>query len=96
MKHTIKQIVHYRVSQFTGKEEYVLFASDLSKVGAGYTKVCETEVTFETPDDFNPIAAQVETLTAAEAKLREEFNSRIEQIKEQISKLTCITYEVPA
>ena len=92
MKHTVKQIVHYRVSPFTGNEEYILFASDLTKSGMGYVKVCETEVTFKTPDDFNPIAAQVEALKTEESKLREEFNERIDQIKEQISKLTCLEY----
>ena len=92
MKHTTNQIVHFRVSPYTGEEEYILFGSDLSKSGMDYVKVCEVEVTFETPDDFNPIAAQVEALKAQELKLCEEFRKRTKEIHDQISKLTCLEF----
>lgn len=92
MKHTSNQIVHFRVSPYTGKEEYMLFGSDLSNSGMDYVKVCEVDVTFETPDDFNPIAAQVEALKAQELKLCEEFRKRTKEIHDQISKLTCLEF----
>ena len=72
----------------------MLFGSDLSNSGMDYVKVCEVEVTFETPDDFNPIAAQVEVLKAQELKLCDEFLKRTKEIHEQISKLQAICYEV--
>ena len=92
MKHTVKHIIHFRVSPYTGKEEYILFASDLSNSGMDYVKVCETEVEFETPDDFNPILAQVDALKAQELKLCEEFRKRTKEIHDQISKLTCLEF----
>lgn len=91
MKHTLNQIVHYRRNH-CDKDEYTLFGFDATNSVMGYVKVCEVEVTFETPDDFNPIAAQVEALKAQELKLCEEFRKRTKEIHDQISKLTCLEF----
>lgn len=94
MKLTIKQFVHFQRDEYTGKESYALFNFDASSSKMGYVKICEADVTFDIPDGFNPIAAQLEVLAQEEAKVRDEFNHRIGQIKEQISKLQALTYEV--
>jgi hypothetical protein len=92
MQITMTQFVHYKRDEFTGKATYALFNFDASSSCMGYVKICESDVTFEIPDNFNPVAAQIEALSAEEAKVRKEFNDRISAIKEQISKLQCLEF----
>ena len=61
----------------------------------GYITIMPYTLKFTVPDDFNPVAAQVAALEAAREKLRKEFNARINQIEDEISKLQAICYDAP-
>ena len=76
------------------KTRYELFRSDMSEYG--HIPVCKQIIEFEVPDDFDPVPVQVAMLRKQEAKVREEFNERINQIKEEISKLSALTYSEAA
>lgn len=92
MQITMKQFVHYKRDEFTGKETYALFNFDASTSSMGYVKVCESDVVFDIPDNFNPVAAQVEALRNEEKAVRREFKERVFRINEQISKLQCLEF----
>lgn len=91
MKHTQKMIVNFR-KDFAGKDEYVLNTTDMTTWGMGYVKVCEVDVEFESPDDFNAVSAQVEALKAKKEKLVAAFTKDLDEITEEISKLECLEY----
>lgn len=89
MKHKQVMTVNFRNEYL--EDEYTLSQHDMSTYGTGWVKVCEVEVEYESPNDFNPVAAQVETLKAQEAELVRQFTNKLQEIKEQISKLECLT-----
>lgn len=90
MKHMQKMTVNYLNSY--GIEKYVLSQHDMTSFGLGYCKVCEVAVEFESPDDFNPVAVQIEALQAQKHELVRQFTLKIDEIKEQISKLQAIEF----
>lgn len=82
--------INYRNSY--QEDEYTLSQYDMTQYGTGWVKVCEVEVEFESPDDFNPVAAQIEALQAKKHELVRQFTQKIDEIKEQISKLEALEY----
>lgn len=93
MKHVKQMVVHYR-KDFEGNDEYFLMLMDMS--GMGYVPVCTVTVEFETPDDFNPVAAQVEALNREKAAITKAFTDKVSEINDRISKLQAIGCEVSA
>ena len=89
MKHVKTMIAQYR-KDVMGVEQYSIFEFDMK--GAGYSRICEVVVEFETPDEFNPVAAQVAALKEQEKELRCQFNEHIARIKADISKLECLEF----
>jgi hypothetical protein len=51
-------------------------------------------VTVELPEDFNPVAAEVDALQARKAKALEDYQRTVAQINDRLSKLQAITNEV--
>lgn len=66
-----------------------------SMLDYGYVVICEHTLTFEVPESFNPVAAQVSALESQREALKEKFYQRVEQINEEISKLQAICYDAP-
>ena len=89
MKHTEKMVVHFDRG-IDGSIGYHLFSSDMSKYG--WTPVCEVEVEFETPDDFNPNAAEIENLRKTQREIRAEAQIKDNQIEARIAELSCLEY----
>lgn len=58
----------------------------------GFVTVMPHEFEVELPDGFNITAAMVGSLEKSKADLRAEFNARIAQINDQISKLQCLEF----
>lgn len=83
---TIKGFIHKSINS----EDFALFGCDMTKYG--YVLVCPYEFAFEIPATFNPIAAQVSALEKQRDKVRSEFNMRIAQINDEISKLQCLEF----
>ena len=87
MKKTQEIFVHLNKYDQDG---YILNQFDMSS--CGYVLVNKQIVEFEVPDDFDPVPVQVVMLRAEEAKVRKDFNERIAQIKEELSKLQCLEF----
>lgn len=55
--------------------------------------VKEQMVTFESPDDFDPTAAQLAALESAKAEALRQYQERVAELNDRISKLQAITHE---
>ena len=92
MKHKQDVFVHYE-KRWNGEDDYSVYKCDISAQSKGVVLVCKTSIEFETPDDFNPVAAQVQALEAERKAITEEFAMRCKQINDQISNLQALTFE---
>lgn len=93
MKHKQTLISHWRPAQFEGgNPEYTLCQADMSKYGLGYVVVGPVVVEYETPDDFNPVAAEIAVLQERANELRRGYESSVAQINRRVSELTAIEY----
>ncbi len=72
--------------------KYACFNFDASS--NGYVLVNKQAVTLEIPDGFDPTATKIDMLTKEIKRAEEEFSERVMKLKEEISKLQAITYEV--
>jgi hypothetical protein len=61
----------------------------------GYIPVCEASVEVDVPDDFNIVAAHVNSLEAERARALAEYQEKVASINERLSKLLAITNEGP-
>ena len=95
---TTKMYVFWRKSGYTGEGEFGLLAWDFRTWDAdsrdGRVFVKEVDVTFEVPDDFNPVPEQLAILEAAKQKARADFQARVTEIDRQIQSLLAIEHEV--
>ena len=87
MKHTAKMIVNFD-RDYAGEIRYHLFCCDMSSLG--YTPVCEVDVEFETPDDFNPIVCEVASLKETKQKIQATAQMEITRIEEKIQSLLAL------
>ncbi|NSX14998.1 hypothetical protein HTY52_13020 [Cupriavidus taiwanensis] len=65
-------------------------SEDMSQYG--YVLIGPHTITFEVPDTFNPVAAEVEALKKQKDKLREEFNAHLARINDRITSLQAIEF----
>jgi hypothetical protein len=75
-------------------KKYACFNFDASS--NGYVLVNRQAVTLDIPDDFDPTATKIDMLQKEIKRAEEEFSERVTKLKEEISKLTALTFEVPA
>lgn len=54
--------------------------------------VCEQVVAIEVPKDFDPTLAQVAVLEAAKRQAMDEYQTKVAEINERLSKLQAIEY----
>lgn len=92
----IKGYVHARIYSWApDKPEYQFFSSDdvscLNNENTTYVLVHEVSVTIDAPAiDYRSI--RVAALEKEETKLRAEFQKRVTQIREEVSRLQAIEY----
>jgi len=87
----IEGFIHAQKSEFSDETYYSFFTyKDMSEYGR--MLVCPHVLEFELPAEFNPVAAQIASLTAQKEKLRQEFAASVRRIDEQISKLQAIEF----
>ena len=89
MKHTMKMIAHFS-RNYEGEMKYEIWLTDMSKYGS--TPICEVEVHFETPDDFNPVSAEIESLRKQKQEIQADAQLKANAIDDQIAKLSCLEY----
>ena len=88
MKITVNKFVHVAVDGPVDSYKFNFFDCDMS--GYGHIPINEQEITFEVPDDFNPVPLQINALKEAQAKVRAEAESKIVALDEKIQKLLAI------
>ena len=89
MKHTAKMIAHFS-RNVAGEITYEIWCTDMSKYGS--TPICPVEIEFETPDDFNPVAAEIESLRKTQRENRAEAQAKDNAIEARIAELSCLEY----
>lgn len=89
MRHE-KQMFAHMTRHWDGGIEYFLASSDMSNMG--YTPVCDVMVEFETPDDFNPVAAEIASLKVEKQRIQAEAQQKANEIDDRIAKISCIEY----
>ena len=90
MKIEITGHIHWRKARYQKEEEYQFFQTDMSQYG--YVVVCPTTLELEIPDDFDPVKGQVEVLKKERARIHAEFQSRVNEIDDALSKLLCLEF----
>ena len=73
-------------------KKYVVFDFDASE--SGYVLVNKQVVTLDIPDDFDPTATKIDMLQKEIQFAEKEFSKRVTKLKEEIGKLTALTFEV--
>ena len=73
-------------------KKYVVFDFDASD--SGYVLVNKQVVTLDIPDDFDPTATKIDMLQKEIQFAEKEFSKRVTRLKEEIGKLTALTFEV--
>lgn len=72
--------------------KYACFNFDASD--SGYVLVNKQAVTLDIPDDFDPTATKIDMLQKEIQFAEKEFSKRVTKLKEEIGKLTALTFEV--
>jgi len=75
-------------------KQFACFNFDASD--SGYVLVNKQKVELDIPDDFDPTATKIDMLQKEIKQAEQEFSERVMKLKEEISKLQAICYEVPA
>ena len=75
-------------------KKYVVFDFDASD--SGYVLVNKQAVTLDIPDGFDPTATKISMLNKEIQFAEKEFSKRVTKLKEEISKLQALTFEVEA
>jgi len=73
-------------------KKYVVFDFDASE--SGYVLVNKQVVTLDIPDNFDPTATKIDMLQKEIQFAEKEFSKRVTKLKEEIGKLTALTFEV--
>ena len=71
--------------------KYACFNFDASD--SGYVLVNKQAVTLDIPDNFDPTATKISMLNKEIQFAEKEFSERVTKLKEEISKLTALTFE---
>ena len=93
---TVKAFIHAKIEQYfthisdgiKDRVGYAIFPFDMTK--NGYTLVKEIEVEFDEPGYKDVVAGTVQAMREKQAELRDEVNTKVANIEEQIQRLLCI------
>jgi uncharacterized protein YdeI (YjbR/CyaY-like superfamily) len=83
---------HIAKSTLTGS--YLFCQADMSE--HGFIKICDHEISFEIPEDFNPALAEAAMLKTKLDAINEEHSKQVMVIKKRIADLLCIENTVTA
>lgn len=76
---------------FNGYDLYVQMSEDMSEYG--YISVKPIMVSFEMPDNWNPVPDEIAILEKQRDKIRAETQVKVNQINDLIGKLQSLPYE---
>ena len=86
----VSRELYVYLSKYDDKE-FVCFDFDASD--SGYVLVNKQAVTLDIPDGFDPTATKISMLNKEIQFAEKEFSERVTKLKEEISKLTALTFE---
>ena len=86
----LKTFLHAKKNAVSGEYEYSCFSVDMSEFGYILVETKTTNVSFDTPEDFDPRQAHVETLQAEKAKILTGAQIMADNIDCQINSLLAI------
>lgn len=99
MKKTIKQwlfMAYTYTEDYRGQEWRPVIYRFKASDDKDLIFISDIEVEVTIPDDFDPIPKQVAALEAEKLKALQEYQARVAELNEQLSRLLAITNEVPA
>ena len=79
------------VSHHNGYNLYVHTHEDMTEYG--YVQVMPVAVTFDIPDDWNPVPEEIAALEKQRTKVLAETQEKVNKINVLIGKLQALTYE---
>ena len=91
MTTAIKMYVYFRKYSYDKVGTFVAYSFRTPDT-ADLTLVCEQDVEFDVPKNYDPTAQKIAALQAAKARAQESFNKSVFQINELISKLQALEY----
>jgi hypothetical protein len=91
MKTVIKMNVYFRKYSYDKAGAFVAYSFRTPDT-ANLTLVCEQDIEFDVPENYDPTAQKIAALQARKAKAQEDFNNSVFQINELISKLQALEY----
>ncbi len=91
---TIKGFIHYYKSEWRDQATYSFYEADMSSTRGFGVVVMPHEFTIDVPADFDPTPQMIAALENEKAKARKEFNDRIAQLNDEITKLQALPCEV--
>jgi hypothetical protein len=72
------------------REGFHFCASDMSQYGYITVGEVDTEIDYDIPADWNPVAAEVAALNKHLQEISDEHHAKVRQIKGRIAELLCI------
>ena len=97
MKIPLEVFVISNNGSWLGKQKFEAWSCDPSKHNpAAYSFVTTTNIEVEIPDDFDPVATQVECLKAKKQEILATAQVQANNIEDQIQRLLCIEYKPEA
>lgn len=94
--HTIKGYLYHVQYDYQERHEFQVVFNDsaaMPKASPDWVLLREHEFTVEVPDDFDPRPAKVACLQEMQRKVRAEMMARVNELQEQINKLTALEFE---
>jgi len=91
MKKVIKMYVYFSKYSFDKVGTFAAYSFRTPDT-ANLTLVCEQDIEFNVPENYDPTAQKIAALQAQKAKAQEDFNNSVFQINELISKLQALEY----
>lgn len=92
---TIKGTVYVDAGSLTHSEQrFAFFGFDASN--SGYVPIGAHVIEYTTPDDWNPVASGVAAINTQISKEGDEYQARVRQLREQLSKLLAIEHSTEA
>lgn len=88
MKIKLKGFIHK--DRYTG--EFTFYQTDMSKYGDLLVGPIEREIDYDTPEGWNPVAAEVAGIEKRMDMLAAEYQAKLAPLKNRLQDLQCIEY----
>ena len=91
MKVKVTVHVHHQKFEWEDKSEYLVYSHKFDDTEYR-AHICEQEIEFEVPDNFDPRAQQIAALEKQRQKVMAEYQKTVNEINDNISKLQALEY----